>query len=109
MTPKEQLAIIAAFLEGKRINYRIKSFSEWHPLSNEKHEFNFAERDYLLVREPRRFVIYKSRNQAGLRVMEYDRFDFDDNRLEAVAIVMEDLNATPAQIASARAEQDLRD
>jgi Leu/Phe-tRNA-protein transferase len=98
MTLDEQIAILQALKEGKKIEaYERKSYGAhgWMPWDKDS-PCNFYVFDYRIVPEPRRFVIYKSKAH-GLRAMPYEHLVPHDETI--ICTATEDTNlgetATP--------------
>ena len=57
MTIDEQIAVLQAMKEGKKIEAKPHRYDEpWHEWTG---DVNFTRYDYRIVREPRRFIIFK--------------------------------------------------
>lgn len=57
MTIDEQIEILKAVKEWKKIEVSVDDGQTWYP--KDGHEFNFGLCLYRIVREPRRFTIFK--------------------------------------------------
>ena len=62
MTIDEQIAILQAVKEWKKIEVSSDDGQTWHPKDGD--QFNFGICDYRIVREPRRFIIFKWKMSA---------------------------------------------
>lgn len=81
MTIDEQIEILKAVKEGKKIEVSADDGQTWHP--KDGHEFNFGVCLYRIVREPRRFIVYEWRGKTY--AVPYDNNVPDDAKIICTA------------------------
>lgn len=89
MTIDEQIAVLQAVKEGRKIEVSADDGQTWHP--KDGHKFNFGVCLYRIVREPRRFIIYTRLN--GLHVVPYGKHVPDGCKIICTAVEEENIGA----------------
>lgn len=94
MTIDEQIEILKAVKEGKKIEARWTGSAEW---TLHQGPCNFVACDYRIVREPRRFIIAREPGMKQLVALPYS--DFVPEIYPIVCIAVEEENLKTADVA----------
>lgn len=88
MTIDEQIEILKAVKAGKKVEVSSDDGQTWHP--KDGNAFNFGVCLYRIVREPRRFIIYKW--GTSVYAVPYGNHVPDDAKIICTAVEEENIN-----------------
>ena len=89
MTIDEQIEILRAVKEGKKIEASSDDGQTWRPKDGD--EFNFGLCLYRIIREPRRFIIFK--RGTSVYAVPYDHAVPDGCKIICTAVEEENIGA----------------
>lgn len=89
MTIDEQIEILRAVKELKKIEVSVDDGQTWHPKDGDA--FNFGLCLYRIVREPRRFIIFKLNTRVY--AVPYGEYVPDDAKIICTAVEEENIGA----------------